>query len=61
MIRFVVELAALVEKDFDHRSLTGGRDNGAPGLREDYGENYFAAFVIDPDDYRLEAYCSKAE
>jgi catechol 2,3-dioxygenase-like lactoylglutathione lyase family enzyme len=38
----------------------GGRDNGAPGLREDYGPNYFAAFVIDPDGYRLEAYCSKA-
>lgn len=38
----------------------GGRDNGAPGLRADYGENYYAAFVIDPDGYRLEAYCGKA-
>lgn len=35
----------------------GGRDNGAPGLREDYGPNYFAAFVVDPWGYRLEAYC----
>lgn len=35
----------------------GGVDNGKPGLREDYGENYFAAFVIDPDGYRIEAYC----
>jgi len=35
----------------------GGRDNGKPGLREDYGEGYYAAFVIDPDGYRLEAYC----
>lgn len=35
----------------------GGRDNGKPGLREDYGANYYAAFVIDPDGYRLEAYC----
>ncbi|TAM55856.1 MAG: VOC family protein [Paraburkholderia sp.] len=35
----------------------GGRDNGAPGLRADYGPNYYAAFVIDPDGYRLEAYC----
>lgn len=33
----------------------GGRDNGAPGLRPQYGENYFAAFVIDPDGYRIEA------
>lgn len=37
----------------------GGRDNGAAGLRGDYGENYYAAFVIDPDGYRLEAYCGK--
>ena len=32
-------------------------DNGAPGLRKDYGPNYYAAFVIDPDGYRIEAYC----
>ncbi len=38
----------------------GGKDNGAPGLRESYGPNYYAAFVIDPDGYRLEAYCSGA-
>jgi catechol 2,3-dioxygenase-like lactoylglutathione lyase family enzyme len=38
----------------------GGRDNGAPGLRESYGPNYYAAFVIDPDGYRFEAYCSGA-
>ncbi|MFC3231552.1 VOC family protein [Marinibaculum pumilum] len=35
----------------------GGRDNGAPGLRPDYGADYFAGFVIDPDGYRIEAYC----
>lgn len=35
----------------------GGCDNGAPGLRADYGENYYAAFVVDPDGFRLEAYC----
>ena len=35
----------------------GGRDNGKPGLRADYGANYYAAFVVDPDGYRLEAYC----
>jgi catechol 2,3-dioxygenase-like lactoylglutathione lyase family enzyme len=38
----------------------GGRDNGKPGLRADYGANYYAAFVVDPDGYRLEAYCGKA-
>jgi len=34
----------------------GGRDNGKPGLRKDYGPHYYAAFVHDPDGYRLEAY-----
>lgn len=33
----------------------GGRDNGPPGLRHDYGPTYYAAFVIDPDGHRLEA------
>ncbi len=35
----------------------GGRDNGAPGLRPDYGAHYYAAFVIDPEGHRLEAVC----
>lgn len=33
-----------------------GRDNGKPGLRENYGPDYFAALVKDPNGYRLEAY-----
>lgn len=37
----------------------GGCDNGKPGLRQDYGPDYYAAFVIDPDGYRIEAYCSR--
>jgi catechol 2,3-dioxygenase-like lactoylglutathione lyase family enzyme len=37
----------------------GGQDHGAPGLRPAYGENYYAAFAIDPDGYRIEAYCSQ--
>ena len=37
----------------------GGTDNGKPGLRADYGPKYYAAFAIDPDGYRIEAYCGK--
>jgi catechol 2,3-dioxygenase-like lactoylglutathione lyase family enzyme len=33
----------------------GGKDNGAAGLHLEYGEHYFAAFVFDPDGYRIEA------
>lgn len=39
----------------------GAKDNGAAGLRPDYGANYYAAFVVDPDGYRIEAYCSQSE
>jgi catechol 2,3-dioxygenase-like lactoylglutathione lyase family enzyme len=37
----------------------GGKDNGAPGVRKDYSPTYYAAFLVDPDGYRLEAYCEK--
>ncbi|KAJ7933958.1 Glyoxalase/Bleomycin resistance protein/Dihydroxybiphenyl dioxygenase [Mycena leptocephala] len=39
----------------------GGKDNGKPGVRKHYGDNYFAAFVICPDGWRLEAVCKKPE
>ena len=40
-----------------HRAALGhgGHDNGAPGLREHYGPDYYAAFVVDPDGHRIEA------
>ena len=37
----------------------GGKDNGKPGIRKDYSPTYYAAFVVDPDGYRIEAYCGK--
>lgn len=37
----------------------GGSDNGPPGLRPDYGPDYYAAFVIDPDGYPIEAVISE--
>jgi catechol 2,3-dioxygenase-like lactoylglutathione lyase family enzyme len=39
----------------------GGADNGAPGLRPDYGPHYYAAFVVDPEGHRLEAVCKSPE
>ncbi len=33
----------------------GGKDNGPPGLRPQYGANYYAAFVFDPDGHAIEA------
>jgi catechol 2,3-dioxygenase-like lactoylglutathione lyase family enzyme len=40
---------------------SGGQDNGAPNLRPEYAADYYAAFIIDPDGYRIEAYCGPGE
>lgn len=40
---------------YDAAILAGGKDNGAPGLRPEYGEAYYAAFVIDLDGNNIEA------
>jgi catechol 2,3-dioxygenase-like lactoylglutathione lyase family enzyme len=32
----------------------GGRDDGAPGLRPQYGRRYYAAYLRDPDGLRVE-------
>jgi catechol 2,3-dioxygenase-like lactoylglutathione lyase family enzyme len=33
----------------------GGTSDGAPGLRKEYHDNYYAAFIRDPDGNRIEA------
>jgi catechol 2,3-dioxygenase-like lactoylglutathione lyase family enzyme len=45
-----------------HRAAleAGGRDNGEPGLRP-YHENYYGAFVLDPDGNNVEAVCHRPE
>ena len=43
-------------KDFYKVALKdGGRRNGAPGYRPKYHVGYYAAFVLDPDGYNIEA------
>ena len=39
----------------------GGKDNGQPGLRPHYHENYYGAFVHDPDGNNVEAVCHLPE
>lgn len=51
------------EVDEFHKAAlgAGGEDNGKPGLREHYHENYYGAFVLDPDGNNIEAVCHKPE
>lgn len=39
----------------------GAKDNGAPGLRPEYHENYYGAFVHDLDGNNIEAVCHRPE
>ena len=37
----------------------GGTDEGAPGIRAQYHPNYYAAYVRDPNGYKVEAVCQQ--
>ena len=39
----------------------GGTDNGAPGIREIYHPEYYAAFIKDPEGHNIEAVCFEPE
>lgn len=43
-----------VHRFYEQALKHGGRDNGPPGPRPEYGADYYAAFVFDPDGYELE-------
>jgi catechol 2,3-dioxygenase-like lactoylglutathione lyase family enzyme len=58
---FTAENAAAVDAFHAAALRSGGQDNGAPGLRPIYGPDYYAAFIIDPDGYRIEAYYGPTE
>ena len=49
-----------VEQFHEAAMAAGGRDHGEPGLRPHYHENYYAAYVLDPDDNNIEAVCHGA-
>jgi catechol 2,3-dioxygenase-like lactoylglutathione lyase family enzyme len=56
-VAFAAATRAAVDAFHAAALQAGGRDNGAPGLRPHYHAAYYAAFVIDPDGWRLEAVC----
>jgi catechol 2,3-dioxygenase-like lactoylglutathione lyase family enzyme len=45
---------AAVDAAFAAAIANGGRDDGAPGPRPQYGPSYYAAYISDPDGYRVE-------
>ncbi|MGR3716105.1 MAG: VOC family protein [Thermohalobaculum sp.] len=62
-VHFALNAASRTDVDafFAASLAAGGIENGAPGLRPHYHPNYYAAFVLDPDGYNVEAVCHVAE
>ncbi|TAX72632.1 VOC family protein [Rhizobium leguminosarum] len=54
-VAFRVQSRAEVETLYRAALEAGAGDNGAPGPRPQYSENYHACFVLDPDGYNIEA------
>jgi catechol 2,3-dioxygenase-like lactoylglutathione lyase family enzyme len=54
-VAFTARDRSLVHAFFDAALEAGAKNNGAPGLRPHYHENYYAAFVLDPDGHNIEA------
>lgn len=54
-VAFAARTRAEVRAFYDAAIAAGGIDNGAPGLRPHYHENYYGAFVLDPDGHNVEA------
>lgn len=53
---FIAPSVEAVQAFYDGGMANGGTDNGPPGVRPEYAQFYYAAFIIDPDGYRLEAF-----
>ena len=58
-VAFVAADRATVDAFHAAAVAAGGRDNGAPGIREMYHPTYYGAFVLDADGNNLEAVCHK--
>ena len=39
----------------------GAKDNGGPGVRHEYHDAYYAAFVLSPEGHNIEAVCFQDE
>jgi catechol 2,3-dioxygenase-like lactoylglutathione lyase family enzyme len=45
---------AAVDAGYGAGLASGGSDDGPPGPRPQYGRRYYAAYILDPDGYRVE-------
>ena len=60
-VAFVAHSRSDADAFYNEAIDNGGVDNGKPGLRPMYHENYYGAFAIDPDGNNVEAVCHQPE
>jgi catechol 2,3-dioxygenase-like lactoylglutathione lyase family enzyme len=58
-IAFTASTRSAVDAFYHEGLKARGRDNGPPGIRQDYSPSYYAAFLFDPDGNNIEAVCLK--
>ena len=56
-IAFRADKRKNVDEFYKAALAAGGKDNGKPCLRPEYHENYYGAFVLDPDGHNIEVVC----
>jgi catechol 2,3-dioxygenase-like lactoylglutathione lyase family enzyme len=56
-IAFTAADRSTVDRFYNEAIAAGGQDNGRPGPRPNYHQNYYGAFVLDPDGHNIEAVC----
>lgn len=56
-IAFAAKDHQAVDEFYAAAVAAGGKENGAPGIREQYSPTYYAAFVLDPDGNNIEVVC----
>jgi catechol 2,3-dioxygenase-like lactoylglutathione lyase family enzyme len=59
-VAFTAPDRATVDAFHEAALAAGGRDNGEPGLREQYHPTYYGAFVLDADGNNVEVVCHRA-
>ncbi len=53
-VAFTATGKAAVDAAYEQGLAAGGRSDGPPGGRPQYGPSYYAAYLLDPDGLRVE-------
>jgi len=54
-IAFAAQTPMQVDAFYETAIISGAAGDGSPGLRPQYRDTYYGAFVLDPDGHKIEA------